>query len=208
MADLPEAEPRLRRRRADAQRSIDAIVSAARTLLVERPEASMEEIADAAGVSRQTVYAHFSSREVLIATVVNVERALSITAVEGAHLQRMAPIDALREFLDISWQLAARFPLLLEPALARTPDPQGADPHRRVAVVLERIIRRGQRSTDFDRQLPVTWLAAATIALGHAAAEQVARGTLDAAKAAKLLETSLLRLYGADPTISSRTRPS
>ena len=208
MADLPEAEPRLRRRRADAQRSIDAIVSAARTLLVERPEASMEEIADAAGVSRQTVYAHFSSREVLIATVVNVERALSITAVEGAHLQRMAPIDALREFLDISWQLAARFPLLLEPALARTPDPQGADPHRRVAVVLERIIRRGQRSTDFDRRLPATWLAATTIALGHAAAEQVARGTLDAAKAAKLLETSLLRLYGADPTISSRTRPS
>src|SRR6478752_4591823 len=141
MAD--PATPRARRRRADAQRSIDAIVSAARTLLVERPEASMEEIADAAGVSRQTVYAHFSSREVLIATVV---RALSITAVEGAHLQRMAPIDALREFLDISWQLAARFPLLLEPALARTPDPQGADPHRRVAVVLERIIRRGQRS--------------------------------------------------------------
>ncbi len=208
MADLPEVEPRLRRRRADAQRSIDAIVSAARTLLVERPDASMEEIADAAGVSRQTVYAHFSSREVLIATVVNVERALSITAVEGAHLQQMAPIDALREFLDISWQLAARFPLLLDPALARTPDPQGADPHRRVAVVLERIIRRGQRSTDFDRQLPVTWLAAATIALGHAAAEQVARGTVDAAKAGKLLETSLLRLYGADPTTSSRIRPS
>lgn len=208
MADLPEVEPRLRRRRADAQRSIDAIVSAARTLLVERPDASMEEIADAAGVSRQTVYAHFSSREVLIATVVNVERALSITAVEGAHLQRMAPIDALREFLDISWQLAARFPLLLDPALARTPDPQGADPHRRVAVVLERIIRRGQRSTDFDRQLPVTWLAAATIALGHAAAEQVARGTVDAAKAAKLLETSLLRLYGADPTTRDQTPPT
>ena len=59
MADTLDATPRTRRRRSDAQRSIDAIVSGARTLLGRRPDASMEEVATAAGLTRQTVYAHF-----------------------------------------------------------------------------------------------------------------------------------------------------
>jgi hypothetical protein len=62
--------------------------------------------------------------------------------------------------------------------------------------VLERIIRRGQRSGDFDRSLPAGWLAAATFGLGHTAAELVAGGALDVRSAATLLETSVLRLYG------------
>src|SRR6478752_608438 len=123
MAD--PATPRARRRRADAQRSIDAIVGAARTTLVERPDASMEEIADAAGVSRQTVYAHFSSRDVLIAAVINTERAAHLTLLGDAGLDRVPPVDAVRRFLAISWQLVDRFPLLLDPALARTPDADG-----------------------------------------------------------------------------------
>jgi AcrR family transcriptional regulator len=198
MADRSAAAPQARRRRADAQRSIDAIVGAARTMLVERLDANMEEIADAAGVSRQTVYAHFSSREVLIAAVINAERASRLAALIDARLDRVPPVDAVRGFLDISWQLVDRFPLLLDPALSRTPDPEGNDPHRPVAVELERIIRRGQRSGDFDRTLPVGWLAAATFGLGHAAAELVAGGELDVSRAAALLEASVLRLYGVD----------
>ena len=58
------------RRRADARRSIEAIVSAARVLFSERPDASMEDVAAAAGLARQTVYAHFTSREALIHAVV------------------------------------------------------------------------------------------------------------------------------------------
>ena len=199
MADRPKATARARPRRADAQRSIDAIVEAARTMLVERPDASIEEVADAAGVSRQTVYAHFSSREVLIAAVINAERAAHLAALIDARLDRVPPVEAVRGFLDISWQLVDRFPLLLDPALARTPDPEGQDPHRPVAVVLERIIRRGQRSGDFERTTPAGWLAAATFGLGHTAAELVAGGALDVTRAAKLLEASVLRLYGADP---------
>jgi AcrR family transcriptional regulator len=187
-----------RRRRADAQRSIDAIIEAARTLLVERPAARMEEIADAAGVSRQTVYAHFASRDALIAAVINAQRDAQLAVLVDAGLDRLPPVDAVRRFLDIGWRLVDRFPPMLEPALARTPDDDGGDPHRHVAAVLERIIRRGQRAGDFDRTSPAAWLTAATFGLGHAAAELVARGEITTAKAATLLEASVLRLYGWD----------
>jgi hypothetical protein len=65
--------------------------------------------------------------------------------------------------------------------------------------LLERIIRRGQRGGDFDRALSAEWLAAATVTLGHTAAEQVHAGKLTIAEATTLLEKSVLRLYGANP---------
>jgi AcrR family transcriptional regulator len=63
------------RRRADAERNIAAILDAAVELLGERPDSSMAEIAAAAGVARQTVYAHYDSREALLAAV--AERAMA-----------------------------------------------------------------------------------------------------------------------------------
>ncbi len=197
MADTLDDSLRVRRRRSDAQRSIDAIVGGARALLGQRPEASMEEIAAAAGLTRQTVYAHFPSRDVLVAAVINAERTEGLAAVDAARLDSLPPLDALRRFLDISWQIVDRCPLVLDPALARTPGPDGGDPHGPVVALLERIIRRGQRSGEFDRALHVGWLAAATIGLGHTAAEQVAAGEQSIAKAPNMLEQSVLRLFGA-----------
>jgi AcrR family transcriptional regulator len=145
-----------------------------------------------------TVYAHFPSRATLIAAVINAERAESLAVVDASHLDQLPPIEALRQFLDINWQIAERCPLMLDPTFARTPAPDGSDPHRPVTALLERIIRRGQRCGDFDRTLPAGWLAAATIGLGHTAAEEVAAGRLSITKAKTLLDTTVLRLYGAD----------
>lgn len=186
-----------RPRRSDAQRSIDAIVSAARSLLRDRPDASIEEIAAAAGVTRQTVYAHFSSRDRLVAEIVNAERAEGLAAVEAASLDAMPPVEALRRFLQISWEIVDRCPLALEPVYAKTPGPDGGDAHQMVAHHLERIVRRGQRSGDFDRAMPADWLTEAIFGLGHTAAEQAAAGRHAIHEAARLLESSALRLLGA-----------
>ena len=183
------------RRRSDARRSIDAILNAARTVLGERPEASMEEIATTAGVTRQTVYAHFPSRDTLIAALLHSAGAETVAAMDAARLDTVPPADALRQYFDIGWELIRRNPYLLAPALDRNP-PGSDDSHQAGTARLEQIIRRGQLIGDFDRTLPATWLAAAIIGLFRAAAEQVAAGRLTASKAATLLLDSTLRLCG------------
>jgi AcrR family transcriptional regulator len=53
--------------RSDAQRSIDAILTAARDVLAQDAAAGLTTIAERAGVHRATLYRHFPTREDLIA---------------------------------------------------------------------------------------------------------------------------------------------
>jgi len=186
-----------RPRRADAQRSIDSIVAAARTLLGEQPEASMEDIAAAAGVTRQTVYAHFSSRDALIIAVVHSIRDEGMAKLEAAGLDDLPPVEAMRQFLALSWQLIERSAVLLEPVISRISPSKSEESRRGFLAMIGRIVERGQESGDFNRNLPADWLVVATHGLAHAAAEQVISGKLPAKQAAALLEASIFQLYGA-----------
>ena len=199
MTDAPETATPTRRRRSDARRSIDAILTGARAVLGERPDASMEDVAAAAGVTRQTVYAHFSSRDALIAALLEAAGAETVDAIDAARLDAVPPVDALRRYLDIGWQLIRRYPFLLVPALARTP-PGNEATHLAGTARLEQLIRRGQGAGDFDRALPAGWLAAAVIGLGHTAADEVAAGRLTADEAYTVFSQSALRLCVAAGT--------
>ncbi|SFB92757.1 transcriptional regulator, TetR family [Nocardioides terrae] len=198
MADT--SATRIRRQRSDARRSIDAILDAARSTLGDRPDASMDEVAAVAGVARQTVYAHFPSRAALVAALVEAARTEGLATLEAARLDDLPPVEALDAFLTVSWDLVRRYPLLLEPALNRSPRTGGVDSHDAVRPALERILRRGQRLGDFDRVLPAAWLATAIIELGHAAADQVTAGALTVRKAEAALWESVLRLCGHRPS--------
>lgn len=161
-------------------------------MLSGHPDASVEEIASAAGVARQTVYAHFPTRDLLVAAAIEVERAEGLAALEAAALEDLTPLEALHLFLDISWEIAERFPLTLDPATAKAPA------HGSVGEHLERIFRRGQLTGQFDGALPATWLTGAAFALGQCAAEEIAAGHLTKPQAMDALLESVLRLAGAE----------
>jgi len=55
--------------RADAERSVRAILEAAEEVLAADPSASMEQVAAAAGVARTTIHRRFASRQALIETL-------------------------------------------------------------------------------------------------------------------------------------------
>ncbi|SCL30879.1 transcriptional regulator, TetR family [Micromonospora rhizosphaerae] len=190
-----QTSPERRRRvRAEARRSVSAILDAAIRVLGERPQASMEEIAAAAGLSRQTVYAHFPSRDALVAAVFQRMTDDAIAAMDAADLDEGPAPAALLRLLDAGWRTIQRFPMLQVDTGSADPDLHGP-----VVDRLLRLIERGQRSGEFDAQASPGWLIAATIALGHAAGAEAAAGRMSADDAAAALRASILRVYGARP---------
>ncbi|WP_181788179.1 TetR/AcrR family transcriptional regulator, partial [Streptomyces phytophilus] len=145
-AGSAEDRPAPRRRRADAERSRSAIVDAAVRLLGERPEASVEAIAAAAGVTRQTVYAHYPSRNEVLTAVFDRVTAETGAALDAARLDELPAATGLLRLLDVSWEIADRYPGLRHAEPPPADRRQEAEQHRPITERLERIARRGQES--------------------------------------------------------------
>jgi len=191
---MTQAQARRRRQRPEAAQSIAAVMDAAIQTLASRPGASMDEIAQAAGVSRQTVYAHFPSRDALIDAVIERGTAEFTSLLDGVDLDQAPPAEALTRLLDAGWQIAARYPFLwLQPAV----DPgKDADRHAPVLDRMLDIVRRGQASGDFDASVPAHWLLSASLALGRATEDEVKAGRMTIEQATRAVHQGLLRLLG------------
>lgn len=194
MSELRRPQRRRPRRRADAERSITAILDAAVHTLNERPTASIENVAEAAGVTRQTVYAHYFSREALLNAAIDHVSDTVIAAMDATQPDQGPPAAALLRMVNAGWQAYERYARLLHMSPV-DPDAESAR-HEPVRERFERLVKRGQDTGDFDRHLSPTWLATVAMALGHAAAEDVTAGRMPADEAATTLEHTILRVFG------------
>ncbi|MEL5953479.1 TetR/AcrR family transcriptional regulator [Streptomyces sp. CLV115] len=187
-----------RNRRADARRSKAAILDAAVRILDVQPDAGMEAIATAAGVTRQTVYAHFRSRQQLLLAIVDRITEETVAAMDAADLHTGPAADALLRLLDAGRQTARRYPVLLQKISTLPVSPQlDHDRHTSVADRIGPVIRRGQKSGEFDDRLPPDWLVTVIVKLAHSASEEQEAGRMSSQEAEHALRTSVLRMLGA-----------
>ena len=100
--------------------------------------------------------------------------------------------------MQAGWQTLERYPLLMHLRRDLTPEEELAL-HQPILERLQRLIKRGQRSGEFDRRLPTNWLLTSFLALSHAAAEEVAAERMTARQALEVLRQSVLRVFGAEP---------
>jgi TetR/AcrR family transcriptional repressor of mexCD-oprJ operon len=194
------------RRRADARRNIDAILEAGRQCLSRDPEASVNEIAAAAGVGRVTLYGHFPNRATLIATVVT--RALDEfdAALDAVDLTG-DPRDALGRLVEAIWRPTAESALLVVAAERSLTNEEILAAHQRPMQRLTAFIERGRDKLAFRRDLPTSWLVAVFHSIVHAAANEVAAGRLPAGDASAAIGTTVLAAFTPTPDRPARREP-
>lgn len=193
-AKADEQPARRRKRRFDAEQHVGLILDAATSVLSEKMDSSIEEIASAAGVSRQTVYAHYASREALLNAVVERATADVASTIESAGLDELPPGVALLRFLEIAWQTSARYPFLWY--LPPVSEDQDVKRHGPVLDRMRELISRAQRCGDIDTELSPAWLLRAGLALGRSAETEVKEGRMTTDEATQSLMKSMTRLLG------------
>src|SRR6186997_609552 len=181
-----------RRRRADADRSVQAIRQAALEALASDPDASMAEIARRAGVVRATIYAHFPTRESLLDAVMERTVGDVAQAMREADPERGEPKEAMERVLRATWKELGRFHTILELNKSRLSTEELYRRHLPVTSQLAPLVERGQASGVFRRDLPVTWHMATARAIVHMAnAELLAGRIAESEVEAALIETAL-----------------
>jgi AcrR family transcriptional regulator len=186
-----------RRRRADAERSVTAILDAGLEALASDPDSSMSEIARRAGVVRATIYVHFPTRTALLDAVMEHAIDQVVEAMNRAEPARGRPAEALERVLLATWRELARFHGLLALNTARL---SAEELHRRHVPMLDQLeplIERGQREGAFRSDLPIAWHLAVIRAIVHAASASIVGGRLEESEAEAAMLTTALAAVAA-----------
>lgn len=196
-------------KRADALRSIDAIVQAAAECLGRNPEASLSEIARAAGVGRVTLYAHFASRAEVVDAAMSRVIGQGNEALDAVDLSG-DPLVALARYVEVSWQLVDQARALLVAAQRELPAGRIRELHSGPAARVETLLARGRAEGVMRTDLPIAWLVNVLHAVMHSAADEIRAGRLTSDHAAAHITATVLAAFTApgQPVPERRIVPS
>jgi TetR/AcrR family transcriptional repressor of mexCD-oprJ operon len=179
------------RKRADARRSIAAILDAALAWLSHSPEINIVEIARAAGVGRVTVYGHFPTKEALVDAVVAHAIARAERALDAVDLDSGPATAALARLATSSWDILDQHRQLMVAGHRHLGAERMRAHHDRVMHRVRDLVARGQAAGDLRTDLPTDWLITTFYALLHAAADEANAGRLDPAAAGETVAATV-----------------
>jgi AcrR family transcriptional regulator len=181
-------------KRADALRSIEAIVQAAAECLGRNPDASLSEIARAAGVGRVTLYAHFTSRAEVVDAAMSRALDRGNEVLDAVDLTG-DPLLALERYIEAGWHLVDQAQALLAAAQRELPAGRIRELHAGPAARVEALVARGRAEGAFRTDLPIAWLINVLQAVMHSAAEEIRAGRLNPDRAADHITATALAAF-------------
>ena len=169
----------------------DAVAAAAARHLALAPAASMQDLAQAAGVSRATLFRRFPSRAALVAELCQAAAHAYVRAVEGAATEKGPPVQAMARVIAALGRLAPVVGLLgLQPL----------DEHVEAALLTQtahtedkvrQLVRRGQETGHFRVDVDPEWVLTMLTWLMVGAADSVRLGRLTSDAAQRHLESTI-----------------
>ncbi|WP_424807358.1 TetR/AcrR family transcriptional regulator [Rhodococcus sp. 27YEA15] len=191
-----------RRQRSQARQNRARIIEAAITAFAADPDSSMDDVAQAAGVVRRTVYAHFDSRESLISGIVDEASADLVYALQRAGKPPRSPELATAVLALLAWPVGDRFRMLLGFARRELGDQKIFDlmePARAISIA---VVEQGQKDGVFSTYLPAQTVVAMTEAVTITLFDQANSGIVT--DSGESLAKVCLVLAGVSPAESER----
>jgi AcrR family transcriptional regulator len=173
--------------RADAERNRRLIVDTALGLFRVNRAVTIDDVVEASGLSRTTVFRHFRRRdELLLAVCLEVSTTVE-ERLDAAPLESLDPLTALKFLTHTAVELADQFGVVLSVQLDLEVFPEVwvrfESLHERCRLVCERAQQSGLLRSDVSSQ----WLAAVYYGLVQALFDCLVRGTVTATGADELL---------------------
>jgi len=181
-------------REALAERNAEAILDAAERLLARGEQTSVSALAGEAGLSRPTVYAHFPNRQRVLEALVERTVRQAMATLEAAEPERGPALAALQRLLATGWEEIGRHEAIGAAAAGQLSGEAMRRSHENAREVIRRLLERGRCEGAFRTDVPTGWLITSTLALIHAAAEEVRAADLDAQAALDLLTVTVTEL--------------
>ncbi len=153
------------------------ILDAAMLCFAADPDASMDDVAKAAGVVRRTVYAHFPNRESLVEGIADDAATALADVLEQPEPEDPAvalAVEALR-----TWPVGDRYRVLLSFARKEMGEQRIADLVSPVRSRILALVERGRARGQFSDYLPVPVLVGMMEGLTMATLEQANLGLVD-----------------------------
>jgi TetR/AcrR family transcriptional repressor of mexCD-oprJ operon len=149
--------------RVDVERHRRALLAAAAEELSRNPEASMADVAQAADLTRATLYRHFSNRQSLLKAIQAEALTRTAETLTACRLDEGSALEVLRRVIESLGRQGMRFRVIL----LRAPELNTRFLTQRAQILapVVEVVKRGQAEGDIRADLSADWIVTALASL-------------------------------------------
>lgn len=192
--ETPVYHPGTMRSAALRTHTAESILDSAAPVLAQRDQATMAELAEAAGVGRATLYRYFPTRDELVAAL--ADRALEETTrrLSDAALDRVDVREAVARICRALLAIGDRYAVLVREGVR----PSDGAAKRRIGRPMRAVIRRGIRDGGLRADIPVDAQVRLLGGMIGSAQRMVVDGAMGVEAAASMVTAVFIDGMGAD----------